>query len=70
MLGMDRKRWVVLLRVVGGKSAWGRWCGIMPRKVVVVRFERVMVRMRVGRVGKRMYEGGMVVGVFVGNGGR
>ena len=51
MLGMDRKRRRVLrlAEVKGESDVW------LLRKLAVVRFVRVNVRMRVGRLGKRMY---------------
>lgn len=54
MLGMDRRRNVVLRLVrAWGRRWWNAAAGGM-RKVAVVMFVRVNVRMRVGRVGKRM----------------
>lgn len=50
MLGMDHRRVVLRLVKAGGR----RWSIAGLRKVAVVMFVRVNVRMRVGRVGKRM----------------
>lgn len=55
MLGMDRRRVVVELRLVKADEGtrWRAAAGL--RKAAVVRFVRVSdVRMRVGRVGKRI----------------
>ncbi len=56
MLGMDRRRVVVEVRLVKAEE-WARWRAAAAglRKAAAVMFVRVSdVRMRVGRVGKRI----------------
>lgn len=54
MLGMDRRRMRLLVSACWGRR-WNVNVGLRrAERVVVVMFVRVNVRMRVGRVGKRM----------------
>lgn len=57
-MGMDQKvRWLVMVMMAWGSRRWWSVAAWGLRKIVdvAVMFERVNVRMRVGRVGKRIY---------------